>query len=245
MIEISENLFEVYSENLPQNWWDGSFNVLSAKICRHGRLVEERIEENAYWRKERLPLFVGENEIWGCLECFSQFRNGQYLPYPAFALTEILPEDGQKSISDFKVSLELYFDAKGYSASMVSDGVVSYHPLMLRPFQNQTGYCIGGIQRTTFFGKNLSKYCIITLEHLCDKMRWQDLVRFAKPYSDYFAAAGVSRVISFDFEWMRHVYQTVPLYVGRRCVAVKIQGGIEISDQYISYQEYKEKILRK
>lgn len=207
--------------------------------------ISERIKGDTFWRCERVPFYYGGDKF-GLLESFSLLENGVYKEYPIFSLiVDSIPYRGSYKdhpADEDSIKVRLSFDSVGYSASIVEGGVICYHPLMLPPSEQETGACIGGIQRFVPFGKRLSVLSVISPEALCERMQWQDLVKYAKPYSDYFAAAGVSEVKAEKFRsTSRNVtYRACPLYIGKRCIAVKIGASNSLEEKYISYEEYKD-----
>lgn len=237
MVTIEETNLKIYREKLPQNWWNGRFNSFSAEVVACGDIEEEVLEREYYWLRERCSVFVDNSNAFCDFIFFSELKDGYLTSYPAFG---ICPTKNRRYSKREKI--ELFFDSKGYAAEIAGDEIVSYHPLMLRPFQGQTGYCIGAIFRKKALEKRLQQVCAISAQELCDKVKWQDLAKFAKPYNDYFAVAKVEPVPVKSFFRGLCSYKAEPLYIGERCVAVRLPGKGLDAFEYISYAEYMEKL---
>lgn len=236
-METIERLdLNIYREKLPQNWWDGRFKSFFAEVVACGDIEEEVKEPDYYWRRERCSVFVDGSRAFCDFVFFSELKDGYLTSYPAFG---ICPARNKRYSKREKI--ELFFDTKGYAAEIAGDEIISYNPLMLRPFQGQTGYCIGAIFRKKPLGIRVPEVCAISAQELCDRVKWQDLVKFAKPYNDYFAAAKVEPVPAKIICRKRGSYKTEPLYIGERCIAVRLPGAATDEFEYISYAEYTEK----
>ena len=238
MVRIEDLDLEIYQEKLSDNWWDGRFNLINAEVVEQGDVIEKQIEANHYWLKECCAVFVGKNDRPVCdFIFFSEMKDGCYTPYPAFMVS---PSRNRRYSKRRKC--ELYVDAKGYGANFSAGEVLCYSSLMLPPFKGQTGYCIGTIVRKICLTNNRQSIEIASPDVLCDNVKWQDLVKFAKPYDDYFAAARVEEVPSKSFINRGREYKAIPLYIGNRCVAVWLPNWYvdEYNSEYISYKEYME-----
>lgn len=235
MVHIESLNLQIYREKLPENWWDGRFNSFSVDVVASGGVEKESIGDGYYWRKEVCSAFVGDSAFCD-LVFFSELRDGYFTSYPAFG---VCPSRNRRYSKREKI--ELFFDPVGYAAKIDRDEITCYNPLMLRPFRGQTGYCIGAIFREKSLGKNFQKMYLVSAQELCDKVKWQDLVKFAKPYDDYFAAARVEEVGVKPLFCNSKSDFPEPLYIGERCVAVRLPGEKDGKFEYISYKEYMEK----
>ena len=235
MVTIEQTDLQIYREKLSGNWWDGRFKSFFADVVVSGEVEKESTGDGYYWRKEVCSAFVGDSAFCD-LVFFSELKDGYFTSYPAFG---VCPSRNRRYSKREKI--ELFFDPVGYAAKIDGDEITCYNPLMLRPFRRQTGYCIGAIFREKSLGKNFQRMYIVSAQELCDKVKWQDLVKFAKPYDDYFAVAHVEQVPVKSFCRDFESYEVVPLYIGEWCVAVRLPGGYQGKFEYISYAEYMEK----
>lgn len=140
--------------------------------------------------------------------------------------------------------LKLYFDVRGYGVRIDGDEITYFSPLMLRPFRGQTGYCIGGLKKVTTVGHAGdildTRVSLVSSEELLERADWRCMLRFAKPYSDYFAAAGVEKIERRPFCHSVCKFDAIPLYIGNRCVGVRLPIGDRLGPglKYVSYETY-------
>lgn len=237
MKEITSMELHLYKEELPKQWWDGQLIEVLFGLGSANKIAAAFGDAELH-QEIHNELYLGKEYV-GILSSFRLLKNQVLVHYPFFGYYSLPPKCSGPSTTQ----LTLYKDCHGYGAHIENGELICYHPLMLPPFQNQTGYCIGALMQSELIfpqPKNIAKKCYLTTtKQLCANVDWQHLVRFAKPYNDYFAAANVKKIPSEVFYYRKQPYGlTVPLYLGDQCVAVYLNKC-----GYISYTEYLEKFL--
>lgn len=243
MKDITKMELNIYRPKLLKQWWDGQFSEVSFTMGSANKIAAAFDDAELHQEIHNL-LYRGEDCI-GILSSFRILKDEVLVHYPFFRYLPFFRSHAlPPKHSDLStMPLTLYKDCRGYGAHIENGKLICYHPLMLPPFQDQIGYCIGALRQSELIfpqQKNIVTKCsLATIEQLCTNVNWRQLIRFAKPYNDYFAAANVKKVPS------KNVYYpgfwtstTVPLYIGDRCVAVKLWDNI-----HISYEEYLEKFM--
>ncbi len=249
-VKLEDIQSEVYNEKLPENWWDGRFNVMSVGVTEKAFI--EAVSRDPFRRK--LVAVLGMPDAGGrfvfsglCLSSFQVIQNGEFISHPFFRI-EAAGDLIQKHLAGSRMDiLKLYFDARGYGVRTDGNEITYFSPLMLRPFQGQTGYCIGGLKKITTIGRVGEildvRVSLVSTEKLLEKTDWRCLLRFAKPYDDYLAAAGVEKVESRHFRYSVCGAYAVPLYIGSRCIGVHLplktqNDKFSLGLKYVSYETY-------
>lgn len=237
MKDITKMELNICRPKLLKQWWDGQFSKVHFGLGSVSKIAA--VFDDAELHQEiHNELYLGKDCI-GILSSFRLLKNEVWVHHPFFSYHPLTEKRSDLSTTQ----LTLYKDCNGYGAYIEKGELICYHPLMLPPFQDQIGYCIGALKQSELIfpqQKNIAKKCsLTTIKHLCANVNWQHLIRFAKPYNDYFAAANVKKVPSVEVCCPGHWHSnTVPLYIGNYCVAVNLWDNI-----YISYEEYSEKFM--
>lgn len=190
--------------------------------------------------QERQWFIVMDKLTQVSLRSFTTIENGIFTTYSFFKLvTESEPVSEDDFPEASLVYETFYQDPVGYGATTGNNFYSCFNALMLPPFQNQTGYCIGGIYTQTELDKDFQKKKIdrylVTPKEFCAKVPWQHLMKYAKPYNAYFAAARVKQYPNKIFTGQR----VVPLYIADICVGAELLGNQEPNcREYISFEDY-------
>lgn len=249
-VKLEDIRTEIYSEKLPENWWDGRFNTMSVGVTEKAFI--ESVSREPFRRK--LVAGLGLSDVQGrfefselCLSSFQTIQDGEFVSHPFFQI-ETVSASAKRRLADSRMDiLKLYFDARGYGVRIDGNEVTYFSPLMLRPFQGQTGYCVGGLKRVMAAGRAGEildvRVSLVSTEKLLEKTDWRCLLRFAKPYDDYLAAAGVEEVECRHFRHSVCGYYAVPLYIGSRCVGARLPLKTQNDEfgpglKYVSYETY-------
>ena len=237
---------KIYKEKLPPQWWDGRFNVIDVKCSLNFGIELSEIGLDYLWQKRKSAFFMNETTSM-FLQSFVSIKDGVYRNHAYFRLVK----DAQKKVSiqdcskDDWIFERFYVDAIGYGAKVEKNCYSAYHALMLPPFQNQTGYCIGALCYVTEFDnymgtkKKMDVY-VLTPEEFCAKVPWQHLMKYAKPFDDFFDAA---RICTFPeksyLDRRQRGRRVVPLYIGTSCAGAEIPDAKESGcREYISFEDY-------
>ena len=231
---------EIYKECLSPCWWDGRFVKINIKCSLMYKILALEFGSKTMWQ-ERQWFFFMDKQMRISLHSFATIENEIFTGHPFFKL---VMENEPVSESDFpEASLvyeTFYQDPVGYGATTGNNFYSSFSALMLPPFQNQTGYCIGGIYFRTELDENFQKKktenYLVTPEEFCAKISWKHLVKYAKPYNAYFAAARVKQYPDKIFA----VRKVVPLYIANICVGAELLDSKEkpYCREYMSFKDY-------
>lgn len=230
---------EIYKEYLPPCWWDGRFNRFNVKCSWKYKIMTLELGSETMWQ-ERQWFIVMDKLTQVSLRSFTTIENGIFTTYSFFKLvTESEPVSEDDFPEASLVYETFYQDPVGYGATTGNNFYSCFNALMLPPFQNQTGYCIGGIYTQTELDKDFQKKKIdrylVTPKEFCAKVPWQHLMKYAKPYNAYFAAARVKQYPNKIFTGQR----VVPLYIADICVGAELLGNQEPNcREYISFEDY-------
>jgi hypothetical protein len=213
------------------------------EISQHSLVISERIFDDVWRRQEQYAAYY-QGKIFGSLCRTVEFKEGYFVEHQPFALIKASGSSVARSYPSMRQNL--YFDTTGYGAVLEDDKIVSYSPLL---YQSEDGYCVAAVKRSVkvggkkaFWNKPFSAaFDLVSTELLCEKMKWQDMIPFARPYNACFEAADVVEVEAKTFMRGNHTCQAVPLYLGKQCVAVMLPGDILGRKEYISYREYMQK----
>lgn len=231
---------EIYKENLPPCWWDGRFGKFNIKCSLSYRILALEMGAETMWQERQWFIFM-DKLTRVSLRSFVMIEKETFTGHPFFKL---VIENEPVSESDFPedslVYESFYQDPVGYGATIGKNFYSSFSALMLPPFQNQTGYCIGGIYFRTeldedFQKKKTDRY-LVTPKEFCAKVSWKHLVKYAKPYNACFAAARVKKYPDKIFAGRR----VVPLYIADICVGAELLGskGKPNCREYMSFEDY-------
>ena len=236
---------EIYSEKFVPNWWDGRFSPIDAKCCLDFKIVASEIGSDSLWQERKSAIFMNETTSM-FLQSFVTIEDGVYRNHAYFSLvkeddTAVSCQDCPDDVLTFE---RFYIDPAGYGVKLEKNGYSSFHALMLPPFQGQTGYCIGAVFYKTEFdektGKKKTNPYLVTPEEFCKNVPWQHLVKYAKPYNEYFRAARVQKFCDKVYTQINgRMRKVVPLYITGNCIGAEIlDGEIPGCREYVSFEDY-------
>ena len=236
---------EIYSENLVPDWWDGCFNPVDVQCSLDFKIVASKIGSDSLWLERKSAIFMNETTSM-FLQSFVTIEDGVYRNHAYFSLVK--EKDAAVSCPDCPNDMltfeRFYIDATGYGAKVEKNVYSAFHALMLPPFQGQTGYCIGAVFYETKFdgktGKKKTDPYLVTSEEFCKNVPWRHLIKYAKPYNEYFRAAQVQKFPDKIYTQINgRMRKVVPLYITGNCIGAEIlDGEIPGCREYVSFEDY-------
>ena len=230
---------EIYKEILPPCWWDGRFVKFSVKCSQSYNILAMELGSETMWQKRQWFIFMDKLTRFS-LSSFATIEGETFTGHPFFSVVQEDKLVFQRDFSEDTLGYETFYqDPVGYGVKIKDRSYISFSALMLPPFQNQTGYCIGGVYFHTEFDKDFQKKMtncyLVTPEEFCAEVSWKHLVKYAKPYNAYFAAARVKQYP----EKLYKERKVVPLYIAGICVGAELLGAKEQNcREYISFEDY-------